>query len=243
MSKVPTISDFKNALSLLSSVTDEQRRKSNEALDAVTAGTLSPLEFWTNVKELLGESTLAQAIAEARLAVSERICLLYIHTRSEGNDETQHGVFQGKIEQNDRNLLRIRETDPIWAPYEDRGANADYALLSYFVGKYPPKEWLKGDPTEWEDFIEACPFPEAVKSIEAILHAQLKRFDHIITHGYIEDDMLEEIFTQYIDYLKKTLKANPGKLAPELEETIRNWRFKSSPPASRDASPVRKSTQ
>ena len=86
MSKVPTISDFKNALSLLSSVTDEQRRKSNEALDAVTAGTLSPLEFWTNVKELLGESSLAQAIAEARLAVSERICLLYIHTRSEGND-------------------------------------------------------------------------------------------------------------------------------------------------------------
>jgi hypothetical protein len=239
MNKVPSIEDFKSALAILSSITDEQRLKSNEAVDAIAAGKLTPLEFWTKLKELLGEGALAQAIAETKLVVSERICLLYIHTHSEGNDETQHGVFQGKIEQNDRNLLRIRETGPIWAPYEDRGANADYALLSYFVGKYPPKEWLKGDPTEWEDFIEACPFPEAVKSIEAILHAQLKRFDHIIAHGYIEDDMLEEIFTQYIDYLKKTLKANPGKLAPELEETIRNWRFKSS----RDASPVRKSSQ
>jgi len=239
MDKVPGTDDLRSALSQLNNITDEQRLKSNKAVDALIAGKLVPLQFWTNLKEILGDVALAQAITGARLIVSERTNLLYIHIRSEGNDENRYGVFQGKIEQNDKNLLRIRETGPLWAPYEDRGANADYALLSYFVEKYPPKKWLKGDPTEWEDFIEACPFPEAVKPIEAILRAQLKRFDHIITHGYIEDDMLEEIFTQYIDYLKKTLKANPGKLAPELEETIRNWRFKSS----RDASPVRKSTQ
>lgn len=165
--------------------------------------------------------------------------LLYIHLASEQNRKTRWGVYNGEITQDDHNLLKIEDLGGDYSPNYDRGANASYALLSYFVEKYPPNEWKKGDPTEWDDWACECPFPEVEAQIDELMKIELKKFDFTLVNGYIEVWMVQDIMDQWIEHLRHLLRGKHEKLDEDLMKTIENWKM-GWEKCKRDASPVRK---
>lgn len=171
--------------------------------------------------------------------------LLYIHGKSEMNNETCYGQYKGSISKDERDLLELNKSaGKPWRPHFDGGAHADYALLSYFTDKYPPSSWETGDPEDQDYLDDAVCLPGLRDELEKTHDAYLeKEWDYIISFGFIEiwDNCLGDVLEEYTSYMKRMVKKHGDKLTAEQRTLIQNMdKILGLEQSSRDHSPERK---
>lgn len=160
--------------------------------------------------------------------------------RSEQNtDGVHHRVVRFRPSKWELMLLELNRLGGVFSPHYDRGANADYALASYFTYVYPNPPWQDGyphdprrkhiqDDNSDDDSSSASDSDNNDDDDDNSRdhededwfddHAE-SMFDWVLVTRYIEDGVLiSDIVESYIEHLKCIAKhaKNPTRYVPRF---------------------------
>ena len=148
------------------------------------------------------------------------ISILLCFLEGDGSDRDEHIVLQFVPTAQERTLLTLYASNPVLQPVYHQGANAAYALGSYFNYKYGEAEWKAGDPLSTRK--EANESDEEVCAFLRQRAATRKRaYTYTIVTQFVQfqpTSLILEILEEYLTFLRLVL-ANSTELALMATET------------------------